>query len=75
MYILYNFRNYYNPECLAGYGGPVDPAIALGGFLGAGETLESEPRYEKATAVILTFLANNYHNKTKLGPALEWEQK
>jgi len=70
-----DFRNYYNPECLAGYGGPVDPAIALGGFLDAGETLEGEPRYEKATAVILTFLVNNYHNKTKLGPALEWEHK
>ncbi|PNF25098.1 hypothetical protein B7P43_G01990, partial [Cryptotermes secundus] len=68
-------QNYYNPECLAGYGGPVDPAIALGGFLNAGESLQGEPSYEKATAVILTFLVNNYHNKTKLVPALEWEQK
>jgi Niemann-Pick C1 protein len=68
-------QNYYNPECLAKYGGPVDPAIALGGFLDAGEALEGGPRYEKATAVILTFLVNNYHNKTKLVPALEWEHK
>ncbi|XP_069696663.1 NPC intracellular cholesterol transporter 1 isoform X2 [Periplaneta americana] len=68
-------QNYYDPECLAEYGGPVDPAIALGGFLDAGESLEGEPKYEKATAVILTFLVNNYHNKTKLEPAKQWEEK
>ncbi|XP_012286776.1 Niemann-Pick C1 protein isoform X2 [Orussus abietinus] len=67
-------QNPYNPECLATYGGPVDPAIAVGGFLKPGQTL-ANPEYEKATALILTFLVNNYHNKTKLQPAMEWEKK
>ncbi|KAJ8965133.1 hypothetical protein NQ314_004358 [Rhamnusium bicolor] len=67
--------NPYNPECLANYGGPVDPAIALGGFLQPGENLSKRPNYQNATAVILTFLVNNYHNKSKLSPALEWEKE
>lgn len=67
-------RNPYNPECLANYGGPVEPAIAVGGFLKPKQSLEKPP-YEKARAIILTFLVNNYHNKTKLQPAMEWEKK
>ncbi|XP_017762316.1 PREDICTED: Niemann-Pick C1 protein isoform X5 [Eufriesea mexicana] len=66
-------QNAYNPECLAPYGGPVEPAIAVGGFLSPGQDL-SNPSYEKATAVILTLLVNNYHNKSKLHPAMEWEK-
>ncbi|KAL2715871.1 NPC intracellular cholesterol transporter 1 isoform X2 [Vespula squamosa] len=66
-------QNAYNPDCLAPYGGPVDPAIAVGGFLSPGQDLHNAS-YEKATAVILTILVNNYHNKTKLLPALEWEK-
>ncbi|KOX79311.1 Niemann-Pick C1 protein [Melipona quadrifasciata] len=65
-------QNAYNPECLAPYGGPVEPAIAVGGFLSPGQDLQ-KPSYEKATAVILTILVNNYHNKSKLHPAMEWE--
>jgi len=72
-YIL-PFRNAYNPECLALYGGPVDPAIAVGGFLSPGQDLHNSP-YERATAIILTILVNNYHNKTKLLPAMEWEER
>ncbi|XP_011329204.1 NPC intracellular cholesterol transporter 1 isoform X4 [Ooceraea biroi] len=66
-------QNAYNPECLALYGGPVDPAIAVGGFLSPGQDLHNSP-YEKATAIILTILVNNYHNKAKLLPAMEWEE-
>ena len=68
------FRNPYSTECLAPYGGPVEPAIAVGGFLKPGERLH-DPPYEKANSIILTFIVNNYHNKTKLQPAMEWEQK
>lgn len=68
-------QNPYNIDCLAAYGGPVDPAIAVGGFLEPGDMLGSQPKYERASAIILTFLINNYHNKTKLAPALEWEKK
>ncbi|CAH1984188.1 unnamed protein product [Acanthoscelides obtectus] len=67
--------NPYDPlNCIAPYGGPVDPAIALGGFLQPGDTLAKEPHYEKATAVILTFILQNYHNKSLLSPAMEWEK-
>ncbi|XP_063244336.1 NPC intracellular cholesterol transporter 1 isoform X2 [Bacillus rossius redtenbacheri] len=68
-------QNSYNSDCLAQYGGPIDPAIAMGGFLEPGQTLQDNPDYEKATAIILTFLVNNHHNKTKLGPALRWEDR
>ncbi|XP_043267009.1 NPC intracellular cholesterol transporter 1 isoform X2 [Venturia canescens] len=67
-------QNPLNPACLAPYGGPVDPAIAVGGFLTPGQSLHKPP-YEKATAIVLTILVNNYHNKTKLQPAMEWEEK
>lgn len=74
MYLV--FSNPYDPDnCLANWGGPIDPAIALGGFLDPGQTLATEPHYEKATAVILTFLVNNYHNKSLLSPAMEWERE
>ncbi|XP_043265268.1 NPC intracellular cholesterol transporter 1 isoform X2 [Colletes gigas] len=66
-------QNAFNPDCLAPYGGPVEPAIAVGGFLKPGQDLHNPP-YEKATAIILTILVNNYHDKSKLHPAMEWEQ-
>uniref|UniRef100_W8AQJ5 Niemann-Pick C1 protein n=1 Tax=Ceratitis capitata TaxID=7213 RepID=W8AQJ5_CERCA len=71
---LYQCMN--NPYlCLAPYGGPVDPAVALGGFLPPGEQLSGETKFERANAIILTFLVNNHHDKSKLGPALEWEKR
>ncbi|XP_017782929.1 PREDICTED: Niemann-Pick C1 protein isoform X2 [Nicrophorus vespilloides] len=66
-------QNPFNPDCLGQYGGPVDPAIAFGGFLKPGEHLSKHSQYKDSTAIILTFLVNNYHNKTKLSPAMEWE--
>lgn len=68
-------QNSYNYDCLAPYGGPIDPAIAVGGFLSEGEYLSDKPDYKKSKAIILTFLVNNFHNKTKLGPAMAWERK
>lgn len=68
------FGNSFNPDCLAPYGGPIDPAVALGGFLKSGESLTGSPQYEKADVVILTFLVNNYHNKSLLEPAKQWEK-
>lgn len=60
---------------MAPYGGPVEPAIAFGGFLKEGQTLSSKSEFNKADAVILTFIVNNKHNKTLLGPALQWEKE
>ncbi|XP_035782001.1 NPC intracellular cholesterol transporter 1-like isoform X2 [Anopheles albimanus] len=66
------FGNYYHPECLAPYGGPIDPAIALGG-IPQPKTADEKPKYTEASAVILTFLVRNYHDKQKLRSALAWE--
>lgn len=60
--------------CLASYGGPVDPAIALGGFLKPGDQLSGNTKYELADAVILTFLVKNHHDKSEIARALEWEK-
>ncbi|XP_074041051.1 NPC intracellular cholesterol transporter 1 isoform X2 [Leptinotarsa decemlineata] len=68
--------NPFDPvDCLAPYGGPVDPAIALGGFLDPGQSLADTPNYKNASVVILSFIVNNYHNKSLLSPALEWEKE
>ncbi|KAH8287955.1 hypothetical protein KR018_009760 [Drosophila ironensis] len=61
--------------CLAPYGGPVDPAIALGGFLRTGDQITANTKFELANAVILTFLVKNHHNRTDLQKALQWEKK
>ncbi|KAI5753711.1 hypothetical protein M8J77_002664 [Diaphorina citri] len=67
----------HNPyQCLAPYGGPIDPAIALGGFPDVndpGRSLYVDAAYQKATAVIITFIVKNHHDPNKLKPALEWE--
>ncbi|KAM9322799.1 NPC intracellular cholesterol transporter 1 [Pholidichthys leucotaenia] len=52
--------------CLATFGGPVFPWLALGGYDGA--------NYNNATALVITFPLNNYLNDTsRLGKALAWE--
>lgn len=72
-HLLQCFSNPYNPDCFGNI--PVDPAIALGGFLSSGENDLKSPQYEKASSVILTFLVSNHHNKSRLELALEWEQE
>jgi len=69
------FNNPYDTDCLASYGGIIDPAVALGGFLKPGDTLSKNPHYENATSVILTFLVNNHYNVSDLTDALLWEEK
>lgn len=69
------FNNPYGPDCIAPYGGNIDPAIALGGFLKPGDTLTKNPHYENATSVILTFLVNNHRNVSNLDDALRWEEQ
>lgn len=58
-------KNTYDYNCLAPYGGPVEPGVALGGFEGSD--------YNQATGLAISFLVKNYHNKTLLQPAMEWE--
>lgn len=58
-------QNTYDYSCLAPYGGPVEPGVALGGFEGSD--------YSMATGLSISFMVKNYHNKTLLQPAMEWE--
>lgn len=69
------FHNPYHPQCLAPYGGPVDPSIALGGFSNSSEPITKMSPYEKATSLLLTFVLNNHNSKPLLKDALEWENK
>lgn len=72
-HLLQCFSNPYNPECFSNI--PVDPAIALGGFLSSNGNDLKSPHYEKASSVILTFLVSNHYNKSRLAMALAWEQE
>ncbi|XP_046427089.1 NPC intracellular cholesterol transporter 1 isoform X2 [Neodiprion virginianus] len=66
-------RSPYSASCFAQYKGPIEPAIAVGGFLNSNRSSENKA-YEKATAIIITILVNNHHNKTQIEPAKEWEE-
>uniref|UniRef100_T1IKK3 SSD domain-containing protein n=1 Tax=Strigamia maritima TaxID=126957 RepID=T1IKK3_STRMM len=61
------FGNPTEPSCLGTYGGPIFPFVALGGF--------EETDYFNATAAVITFLNNNYHNNPdNMAKAMAWEQ-
>ena len=53
--------------CLGTYGGPVSPDIVLGGFEGTA--------YQNASTLIITFVVNNYKDKSKLSKAMVWEKR
>ncbi|CAH1389792.1 unnamed protein product [Nezara viridula] len=63
-------RSSTSTDCMAPYGGNVDPAIAVGKFLHIGNEA-----YEQAQAIVITFLLNNYISGDKLKSAIEWEKK
>ncbi|RXG72798.1 Niemann-Pick C1 protein [Armadillidium vulgare] len=66
--------NPYLRECIATYGGPIMPHVILGGFLGPDETLSKGADFLLADTLVITFPINNYFNKSRLKPALEWEK-
>ncbi|KAG8224722.1 hypothetical protein J437_LFUL004892, partial [Ladona fulva] len=71
-HIIVLHRNSYNPECLAGWGGPVLPGLAVGGF----PTLsDGTPDYKMATGIVITYLLNNDLNQTRVQGAMEWEKR
>ena len=63
-----------NIPCLGEFGGPVFPFTALGGFLNGSTTVPKNPPYKKATAVVITFIVNNFYNSTKIKAAEAWEK-
>ena len=58
---------------MAPYGGPIEPAIAIGGIPKPkhGQSMD----YKMATGMVLTFLVKNRADKSLLGPAVAWEKK
>lgn len=54
--------------CLGTFGGPIFPWLVLGGYDGE--------NYNNATALVITFPVNNFHNDTeKINKALAWEKE
>lgn len=68
------YRNSLNPICLAEYGGPVDPAIAFGGFGDSEQGISSKTSYTSAKSLVLTLVLNNHLEKEQLEPVLKWEK-
>ncbi|MGH0141010.1 UNVERIFIED_CONTAM: hypothetical protein FKN15_055717 [Acipenser sinensis] len=63
-----NDTSMLHDPCLGTYGGPVFPWVVLGGY--------DSDNYNNATALVITFPVNNYHNDTeKLNKALAWEKE
>ncbi|XP_033855505.3 NPC intracellular cholesterol transporter 1-like [Acipenser ruthenus] len=63
-----NDTSMLHDPCLGTYGGPIFPWVVLGGY--------DSDNYNNATALVITFPVNNYHNNTeKLNKALAWEKE
>lgn len=64
-----------NIPCLGKFGGPIFPYTALGGFLNGSQILGANPPYKDATALIVTFVVNNFYSKNDTALALAWEEQ
>lgn len=63
-----NDTSLLHDPCLGTFGGPVFPWLVLGGY--------DDQNYNNATALVITFPVNNYHNDTeKLQRAQAWERE
>lgn len=63
-------RSSASEECIAPYGGNVESALAVGGFLQYGDEA-----YEKADAIVVTYLLNNHLDGKDLKAAIQWENQ
>ena len=92
--IIFLYLSYRNPthfyirpdktkkSCMSKGGIPIQPFFALGGFIPEGiKGFPKDPEYQKATAVVVTFIGNNYDAKSRdpivkkhLEDAMEWEK-
>ena len=61
-----NDSYYLFMPCMAEFGGPVNPNVALGGFEG--------DKYRSAKSIILTFIVNNHEDEAKNKKAEAWEK-
>ncbi|KAL1131976.1 hypothetical protein AAG570_011587, partial [Ranatra chinensis] len=63
-------KNSVSLECLAPYGGNVEPSIGVGGFLKYGNNA-----HQLADSLVVTYVISNHLDSKKLQPAMEWEAK
>eukprot|EP00112_Aurelia_sp_Birch-Aquarium-sp1_P006727 Seg1737.3 transcript_id=Seg1737.3/GoldUCD/mRNA.D3Y31 product="NPC intracellular cholesterol transporter 1" protein_id=Seg1737.3/GoldUCD/D3Y31 len=61
-----NDSRYLYMPCMAEFGGPVNPNVALGGFDGE--------KYRSAKSIIVTFIVNNHEDEVKNKKAEAWEK-
>nr|XP_023012615.1 Niemann-Pick type protein homolog 1B-like [Leptinotarsa decemlineata] len=66
--IIECLRSPYSMNCLAPYGGPILPGLALGGA-------SHEKEYFDAVGVTLTFITSNKADKNELTDTMEWEKR
>ncbi|KAG8571041.1 hypothetical protein GDO81_011513 [Engystomops pustulosus] len=63
-----NDTSVLHDPCLGTFGGPIFPWLVLGGYDGE--------NYNNATALVITFPVNNFHNDTdKINKAKAWEKE
>ncbi|KAM9308837.1 NPC intracellular cholesterol transporter 1 [Gastrophryne carolinensis] len=63
-----NDTSILHDPCLGTFGGPIFPWLVLGGYDGE--------NYNNATALVITFPVNNFHNDTeKINRARAWEKE
>lgn len=62
------FRAPYSVKCLAPYGGPIIPGLAVGGASKANNYLD-------AVGVALTFITSNSVEKSEIEDSEAWEKK
>jgi Niemann-Pick C1 protein len=58
-------------DCLGENGAPVEPFMGLGAY----PTIDTQPQYGNATALVITWVINNFNNDTLNQPAMAWEKR
>lgn len=57
-------------SCLGSFGGTVMPYVALGGY----PKLKYSSQYGNASAILITYIVNNYKDTNRNLPAMAWEK-
>uniref|UniRef100_W8BF01 Niemann-Pick C1 protein n=1 Tax=Ceratitis capitata TaxID=7213 RepID=W8BF01_CERCA len=58
-------------SCFGTYGGPIEPAISVGGMPEV--SVDDDPDYQLATGLVITFVGKNRLSTNLLKPNMEWE--
>lgn len=56
--------------CMGDFGGPIMPYIGMGGY----PKVKRTPQYGNATALVITYIINNYKDPKRNEPAMAWEK-